>query len=198
MANKKFEDLVQKAKASIASNNYIIANDNYENAIKIANKNTVCGINLTSISDEKMNIVAPATYQKFINTILDLQMNGSFNEAVTKYKEALAYHAQFYLSKFNLPKKSLFDFAKDNFKNAALDFVANDFRKNGQIEEALQLYKLLINRNYPLRNINDDLFSLGKSFGTRDKSTGVANYKTKIMEYTGDDKSLKNFKKGTV
>jgi hypothetical protein len=196
MANKKFEDLVQKAKASIASNNYIIANDNYENAIKIANENTVCGINLTSISDEKMNIVAPATYQKFINTILDLQMNGSFNEAVTKYKEALAYHAQFYLSKFNLPKKSLFDFAKDNFKNAALDFVANDFRKNGQIEEALQLYKLLINRNYPLRNINDDLFSLGKSFGTRDKSNGVANYKTKIMEYTGDDKSLKNFKKG--
>jgi hypothetical protein len=195
-ANKKFDDFVQKAKGSIASNNYIIANDNYDNAIKIANENPECNLNINTISDEKVNIIAPATYQKFINNILDLQMNGSFNEAVLKYKEALAYHAQFDLIKFNLPKKSLFDFAKDNFKNAALDYVANDFRKNGQIEEAFQLYKLMIDRNYPLRNINDDLFNLGKSFGTRDKSRGVADYKTKAQDYSSDNKSLKSFKKG--
>jgi hypothetical protein len=196
LANRKFDEFVQKAKASIASNNYIIAGDNYDNAIKVANDNVECNINFSTISDEKANIVAPATYQKFINKILDLQLNGNYNEAVLKYKEALAYHSQFELNKFNLPKKSLFDFAKDNFKNAALDFVANDFRKNGQIEEAFQLYKILIDRKYPLRNINDDLFNLGKNFGTRDKSTGVSDYKSKAQEYAGDDKKLKFFKKG--
>jgi hypothetical protein len=194
--NKKFDDFIQKAKASVASNNYIIANDNYENAIKIANENTDCSLNINVITDEKLNIVAPATYQKFINTILDLQLNGNFNEAVTKYKEALAYYTQFELNKFNLPKKSLLDFAKDNFKNAALDFVASDFRKNGQIDESFQLYKMLIERNYPLRNINDDLFNLGKNFGTRDKSAAVANYKVKLLEYTNEHKKLKNFKNG--
>ena len=196
LANRKFDEFVQKAKASIASNNYIVAGDNYDKAIKIANDNVECNINITAVSDEKTNIVAPATYQKFINKILDLQLNGNYSEAVLKYKEALAYHSQFELYKFNLPKKSLFDFAKDNFKNAALDFVANDFRKNGQIEEAFQLYKILIDRKYPLRNINDDLFSLGKSFGTRDKTTGVSDYKSKAQEYAGNDKKLKYFKKG--
>jgi hypothetical protein len=196
IANRKFNEFVQKAKANIASNNFILASDNYENAIRIASDNQECSININAVSEEKLNIVAPATYQKFINKILDLQLNGNYNEAVVKYKEAQAYYLQFELGKFNLPRKSLFDFAKDNFKNAALDYVANDFRKNGQIEEAFQLYKILVDRKYPLRNINDDLFNLGKSFGTRDKSAGINNYNTKVKEYIGDDKKYKYFKKG--
>lgn len=196
LANRKFDEFVQKAKASIASNNYIIASDNYDNALKVANDNPVCEINTSTISEEKANIVAPATYQKFINKILDLQLNGKYNDAVQKYKEAMAYYAQFELNKFNLQKKSLFDFSKDNFKNGALDFVANDFRKNGQLDEAFQLYKILIDRKYPLRNINDDFFSLGKSFGTRDKSVGITDYKNKLKEYISEDKKYKYFKKG--
>lgn len=198
VASRKFDELVQKAKGSIAANNYIIANDNFEQAIKIAGENPECNLNSNAIADEKANIVAPATYQKFINKILDLQMNGSYSEAVLKYKEAQAYHTQFELNKFNLPKKSLYDFAKDNFKNGALDFVANDYRKNGQIDEALQLYKILVGRNYPLRNINDDLYNLGKSFGTRDKSTGITDFNTKLKEYIPEDKKYKFFKKGYI
>lgn len=196
VANRKYNELIQKAKASIAANNYIIANESYETALKIANENPECAINTSAAADEKVAIVAPSTYQKFINKILELQLNGHYGEAVSKYKEALSYYAQFELNKFNLPNKSLFDFAKDNFKNAALDFVANDFRKNGQIEESFQLYKLLVDRKYPLRNINDDLFTLGKSFGTRDKATGLTNYKVKVLEYTKEDKKFKYFKKG--
>lgn len=196
LANRKFDELVQKAKGSRAANNYIIANDNYDQAIKVASENPECNINSSAISEEKLSIVAPATYQKFINKILDLQMSGNYNEAVLKYKEAMAYHAQFELNTFNLPKKSLFDFAKDNFKNGALDFVANDFRKNGQIDEAFQLYKILIDRKYPLRNINDDLYTLGKNFGTRDKSTGITEYQKKLKEYISEDKKYKYFKKG--
>lgn len=196
IASRKFDEFVQKAKGNKAANNYIQANDNFESALKIASENPDCEINVSLISEEKLNIVAPATYQKFINKILDLQMNGNYNEAVIKYKEAQAYHTQFDLGKFNLPRKSLFDFAKDNFKNAAIDFVANDFRKNGQIDDAFQLYKILIDRKYPVRNINDDLYNLGKSFGTRDKSTGVSNYNSKVKEYVGDDKKYKYFKKG--
>ena len=194
--SKKYNEFIQKAKAAMASNNFIQASENYENALNLLAENTSCGIDNKSASDEKANIVAPATYQKFINKILELQMNGNYSEAVTKYKEAMAYYVQFDLSKFNLNKKSLFDFAKDNFKNAALDYVANDFRKNGQIDESLQLYKLLLDRNYPLRNINDDLFNLGKNFGTRDKATGVTNYNNKVQEYVGENKKFKNFKKG--
>jgi hypothetical protein len=196
VAVRKFDELIQKAKGSVAANNYIIANDSYDNALKIANDNPECNINITAIADEKANIVAPATYQKFINKILDLQMNGNYNEAVSKYKEAMVYYAQFELNKFNLPKKSLFDFAKDNFKNGAIDFVANDYRKNGQIDEAFQLYRILIDRKYPLRNINDDLFNLGKSFGTRDKSAGITDYNKKVKDYVGEDKKYKYFKKG--
>lgn len=196
IANRKFDEFVQKAKASAAGNNYIKANENYENALKLAAEQAECDINTLGIADEKANIIAPCTYQKFINQIIDLQMNGHYNEALVKYKEALAYHGQFELNKYNLPKKSLFDFAKDNFKNAALAFVADDFRKNGQIEEAFKLYKILIDRKYSLRNINDDLFSLGKSFGTRDKSTGITDYKKKSIEYVGEDRKLKYFKKG--
>ncbi|MFN5710635.1 MAG: hypothetical protein ACK46S_01270, partial [Bacteroidota bacterium] len=126
------------------------------------------------------------------------QMNGSYAEAVANYQEAQAYHVQFELGKFNLQKKSLFDFAKDNFKNAALNFVAGDFKKNGQIDEAFQLYKILIDRNYPVRNMSDDLFDLGKRFGTRDKAAGSSNYKVKVIDYVGNNKQLKNFKKGYI
>lgn len=195
---KRYNEFVQKAKSALASNNYIQASDNYEYAINLAHENLVCSIDYKASAEEKANIVAPATYQKLINKILDLQMNGSYSEAVAKYKEAMAYHVQFDLGKFNINKKSLYDFAKDNFKNAALDYVANDFRKNGQIDESWQLYKLLLDRNYPLRNINDDLFSLGKNFGTRDKATGITNYNNKVQEYVGDNKKFKNFKKGYI
>jgi hypothetical protein len=196
LANTKYTENIQKAKAGIAGNNYIIANESYDNALKVASDNPECDINISNASEEKANIIAPATYQKFINKILDLQMNGNYNEALVKYKEAMTYHTQFDLDKFNLPKKSLFDFAKDNFRNAAIDYVANDFRKNNQLDEAFQLYQLLINRNYPIRNINDDLFSLGKSFGTRDKAVGVSDYNKKLIEYIKEDKKLKSFKKG--
>lgn len=196
VANRKFNEFVQKAKGSAASNNYIIAADSYDNALKTASDNPECNINVSAITEEKANIVAPATYQKFINKILDLQMNGNYSEAVLKYKEAMAYYTQFEIGKFNIQKKTLFDFAKDNFKNAALDYVANDFRKNGQIDEALQLYKILVDRKYPLRNINDDFYSLGKSFGTRDKATGLKDAGNKVFEYVPDDKRYKFFKKG--
>ena len=69
IANRKFNEFVQKAKANIASNNFILASDNYENAIKIASDNQECSININAVSEEKLNIVAPATYQKFINKI---------------------------------------------------------------------------------------------------------------------------------
>jgi len=196
LAQSRVNEYLRKAKAKIAENNFILANDNYENALKIASNNPACNVNVDSVTEAKANIIAPSTYQKFINQILDLQMNGSYSEAVAKYKEALAYHAQFELGKFNLPKKGLLDFAKDNFKNAAIDYVANDFRKNSQIEEAFQLYKILVDRKYPLRNINDDLYNLGKSFGTRDKSTGATDYKNKVKSYTNDDNKYKYFKKG--
>jgi hypothetical protein len=195
---RKFQELVQKAKGHIASGNYILASDAYDNAIKMANENAECDIDYAQSAEEKSRFLAPATYQKFINKILDLQMNGSYAEAVAKYKEAQAYHVQFELGKFNLQKKSLFDFAKDNFKNAALNFVAGDFKKNGQIDEAFQLYKILIDRNYPVRNMSDDLFDLGKRFGTRDKGAGSSNYKVKVIDYVGNNKQLKNFKKGYI
>jgi tetratricopeptide (TPR) repeat protein len=198
IATRNFDEHIQKAKASVAANNFIMANEGYESALKIANENQDCNLNINAIADEKAAIIPPATYQKFINKILDLQLNGNYGEAVTKYKEALAYYQQYELNKFNITKKNLFDFAKDNFKNGALDFVANDFRKNGQIDEAFQLYKILLDRNYPVRNISDDLFGLGKSFGTRDKSTGTTDFEQKSKSYTGDDKKLKSFKKGYI
>jgi hypothetical protein len=198
IASRKYNEHIQKAKASVAINNFIMASEGYESAINIANENLECNLNINAIADEKAGIIPPATYQKFINKILDLQLNGNYGEALVKYKEAMAYYQQYELNKFNITKKSLFDFAKDNFKNGALDFVANDFRKNGQIDEAFQLYKILIDRNYPIRNISEDLFSLGKSFGTRDKSTRTTDYEQKSKSYTGDDKKLKSFKKGYI
>ncbi|MCC6252063.1 MAG: hypothetical protein IT238_06330 [Bacteroidia bacterium] len=193
---KKLNSYYETAKDAKGGNNYIIADENYEKYINTANENPDCNINTTMMAEEKMQILPAATYQRLINKIIDLQMNGQYKEAVGKYKEAMAYYSQYEISKFNIHKKSLKEFALNNFKNAALEYVANTMRNDGQIDDAFELYKALINRNYPEGYINTALLDLGKSFGARDKAANVTDFKSKVTEYTGGNKKLKFFQKG--
>ena len=196
MAVKQFDEFVQKAKAAAAGNNYIVASDFYEKAIKHAEENRDCSINSSAASDEKIAIIAPSTYQKFINKILVAQTNGKYAEAVTQYNEAMVYYSQYDLSKFNIAKKSLLNFSIDNFKNSAIDYVAIEFRKKGQLDDAYTLYETLIQRRYPLRNINASLYDLGVAMGNRDKAAGEINPKVKVKSYSKNASQWKHLKNG--
>ncbi len=195
-AMSKFEELFTKAQEYAKAKNYILALEQLEKALQIRKENPDCNINTSQADNEKIRLTPPATYQRFINQIIDMQAKGSYKDLTLKYKEAMAYYSQYDLDKFSILKKSFYDFALDNFKNSALAFIANEYRKNGQLDESFQIFKIAIERKYQLRYINSDLFELGKSIGLRDKAAGISNYKEKVSEYTKNEKSLKYFKNG--
>jgi hypothetical protein len=192
-------DLMSKAKSHLLSKNYIMADDAFLQAIEKIEKNPNCNISKASFEDERMKHIGPATYQKLINQIIQSQVSNTYTDQIeTKYKAAEKYFFEYNIDQFGLTHKPYLQFAIDNFRNSSLQSMAISMRKQGKLENALELYKIALSRGASVSFMSEGLYDLGEAFGDRDYKAGMRyeEAKVKVDQYTNDNPDLKRFKKG--
>ena len=176
-----------------------MADDAYLKAIELAESNTDCNIPKSKFEDERIKVIAPSTYQKLINQIIQSQISNAYTDALeNRYKAAEKYYYEYNLDQFGLNVKSYYQFAIDNFRNSSLQSMAISLRKQGKFENALELYNIALSRGASSSFMSEGLYDLGRAMGERDFKAGVKNdeAKVKVDQYTKDNPDLKRFKKG--
>lgn len=190
---------LSKSKDNIQKKNFIMADDALLKAIELIEKKPECNLSKSSFEDERLKIIAPSTYQKLINQIIQSQVSNTYNDNVeTKYKAAEKYFFEYNIDQFGLVHKPFQQFAIDNFRNSSLQSMAISFRKQGKLDNALELYKVALSRGASVSFMSEGLYDLGQAMGDRDHKAGMLyeQAKTKVNEYTNDNPDLKRFKKG--
>lgn len=191
--------LFAKSTEHIQKKNYIMADDALLKAIEIIEKKQDCNLSKSKFEDERIKILAPSTYQKLINQIIQSQVSNPYNDNVeTRYKAAEKYYYEYNIDQFGISHKPYQQFAIDNFRNSSLQSMANSLRKQGKLENALELYKIALSRGAGVSFMSEGLYELGQAMGDRDYKAGMRyeQAKVKVDEYTNDNPDLKRFKKG--
>jgi hypothetical protein len=193
------DGLMQKANEHLQKKNFIMADDALLQAIEKIEKSTDCNFSKAKYEDERMKIIAPSTYQKLINQIIQSQVSNAYSDQIeTKYKAAEKYYYEYNIDQFGINHKPYLQFAMDNFRNSSLQNMAVSMRKQGKLENALELYKIALSRGASVSFMSEGLYELGEAMGDRDYKAGVRyeNAKVKVDQYTNDNPDLKRFKKG--
>jgi hypothetical protein len=195
---KEIDQLKQTAQKDRESRNFVKAEETLNKAISKAQENPDCNYPFFDMQEDKEKMLPAATYQKLINRIILMQMDGKVEEAIKKYQEAQAYFYQFELDAMGMKHKDLHTFAIDNFKNSSLHTFAKQTAKKEEFDKAIQLYKTLLDRNYPAKNIRNDLYDLGEQMARVDKANGKTSGKPaeRAKDYIKNDKDMKSFING--
>ena len=121
-----------------------------------------------------------------------------YQESFRTYHDAGKYFAEFEISKFGINHKPQFEYILSEATAGMLYYSGDQYRLMNQLENALEIYKKLISRNYDSQLIKGPLFKLGAAFGERDYKImdGSGGWKNNARKYTESDKKLKSFCRG--
>ncbi len=195
-AQNDYDVLMFKASSSVIIKDFILAEQQYDNAINLANKNISCKLNATIAISNKSKYVPPANYQKLIFDSRYLYNAGNYSKFLTEYNAAESYFSLFKISDYGFKHIPLYEYIiqKDELKllYAGVQFYTD----NSDFEKALNLLKYLKGKNYSSGLSRDLQEKLAVSLAKYDRSSKKkTTTKANISAYTSNSKWFRYFNK---
>jgi hypothetical protein len=181
-----------------ADGDFLAADVAYERGLKIARENSECGIAVDSIESAVMGIRPAVTYLDYMQSSRENDKNGRYHAAIEAYEKASDYFASAHVGTFGLDHDpDLYRYIREKGSAGLINYAGDLFRERGNLDQSLELYKLLLERNYDVKFLEGSLYQLGLKLGQRDKSLNPgSSWKDVVSRYTGGDKKLNRLKKG--
>ncbi len=197
-AQREFDEIYLHAKDALLIPDYVKADDLFIRAEKVNADNKDCGVNMRQIVKEHSAIIPAATYLKKIAQVNVLQKEGDYRTAEITYNEATKYYSDNNVSSFNISHESFYDYLLYKANNGFLYYEGEQYTSRDELDKALNIFRLLISRNYDYRQLKGSLYQLGIKVGKKDKleHPGETFSKDYVREYTNRDRKMKYFEKG--
>ena len=177
---------------------YLLANKSYEFALKTIAEFKECEIAMDSIESAIRNIRPAVTYLELMEEVKINQSNGRFQLAMENFEKASKYFLEAKVNRFGLDHDpDLFAYIINKGTNGMINYAGTRYREQGELDHSLQLYKLLLDRNYDVKMIEGSLYKLGFQLGARDKAVNQkSSWRDLVKEYTNNNRKLKRLRKG--
>ncbi|MCD4745433.1 MAG: hypothetical protein K8R58_03955, partial [Bacteroidales bacterium] len=157
-----------KAKQHIKSKNYIIADGLLAKALQISNENTLCNIADSSVSKTKQKYIPAATYQQLFLEAEQALYENDFELFFRKYEASERCFNDFEICNKELTHITMFNYICSQSKTELLTYAVDFYEKNKNYNNALELLKLLHERNYPIIDAKILQENLGLQMGITD------------------------------
>ncbi|MBL7924554.1 MAG: hypothetical protein JNL88_10185 [Bacteroidia bacterium] len=197
-AQAAFDSLYNVGQDSEPDGNYQEADKAYEKALGVAAANKDCEIFTDSVQSARMGIRPAVTFLDLMDQVKADQQNGRYQAAIDHFQDASRYFQERKVSAFGiLHDPDLYRFIREKGNGGLISYAGDWYRERGELESSLNLYKLLLSRNYDARMLEGSLYKLGMRFGERDQKLNPgSSWKLLVKEYTGGEKKMRKFSKG--
>lgn len=177
---------------------YLAADAAYARALNVKNTNPDCGCTTDSVEAERKNILPAVTYLDLMNSSRAADESGNYQRAIDRFLDASTYFAANHVGTFGLDHQpDLFIHIRNKGSNGLLNYAGDYYRERGELEHALELYKLLLARGYSRKALEGSLYQLGDRLARRDFPLNqTASWKELVLRYTNGDKNLKRLRAG--
>jgi hypothetical protein len=90
-----------------------------------------------------------------------------------------------------------FTYIKEKGTGGLINYAAEMYTEQDDLDKGLILYKLLLSRNYDVKLLEGSLYTIGYKYGLKEKNANPG-FKAKelVKQYTSNDKKMKRFEKG--
>lgn len=195
---QQIDDEYRQSVMLISKKSFIEAQDHLNKASALATNNFECMLVTDSVTKTTARIRPAAEFQQLVQNSSEADRNGDYGKALTFYDQSSVYYRDAHIEEFGLQHDpSLHNFITQTASNGLVNYVAEQYMNKGQLEESLDMYKLLISRKVDAKLMEGSLYRLGVLLGKRDYQRDPAG-KAKVNEkkYTMGDNNLKRLAKG--
>lgn len=181
-----------------ADEKYLEANYAYEAGLSSIRLKSDCAISTDSLESAMLQIRNAVTYLDLMKQVNHDQENGSYQNAIENFQKASRYFQDMNVQRYGLlHDPDLYRFIREKGTSGLINYSGDWYREKGELDHALSMYKLLLDRNYDFRFLSGSLYKLGMKTGAKDKPLNPGSkWKDLVKQYTGGDKRLKRFSKG--
>ncbi|PRY16230.1 hypothetical protein CLV24_10174 [Pontibacter ummariensis] len=195
-AQASYDKHFQNAKNLVREKKYIAADQAYQAAISGAEALPSCNIATFTARDGRAAIAVAVNYQRKLKDVNRLVSSNRYTEAIQLYEEAEGHYLANGISKFGLDHIVLFNYAKDNRKQAFTAAVVHYFAGKREEEAAVQLLSSLLERGYAKGKTKKVQEQLGRQLATKDAALALEeDAKVLAAQHTANKKGLKKLRK---
>ena len=197
-AQKEITALFNSGMQKKSSNQLLEASNDFNNALDISRQFNNCGIDVTQIESNELEIRPAATYLGMMRDFKDKEYKRQFSDCISIYKKATDYYTTRNVASFGINHEpDYYTYVSSNGSNGLMQYAAETYTSQNELEKALTLFKLLLAKNVDDKIIEGSLYELGFKFGKREALNNPGSKaKNLVKQYTSDDKNLKRFEKG--
>lgn len=188
---------VADAKNEIQSMSYLAANSRLENALKKANANLDCYIDVKEVSNLLSEILPAVEFLKLKSGVAAFVKNKQYQEALTKYALVGKYYSQQNIAAFNLTYEDEATFAKSLGYNDFVLFIGKKYLQEKKLDDAFGIGYYLTNKVFNTTDAQFFYIQLAHALCERDMPLLPQGNPKKFIEanYTKGDKRFKFFTK---
>lgn len=197
-AQEAVDKAFKEGQTNVDAADYIAARNQFELAIKTADDFANCGIDISEVKAANEAIRPAATYIAIMTDFKIKQDNGDYREAIDLYNKATRYFMENKVASFGLVHElDKFTYIKEKGTGGLINYAAEMYTEQDDLEKGLILYKLLLSRNYDVKLLEGSLYNIGFKYGLKEKADNPG-FKAKdlVKQYTSSDKRMKRFEKG--
>jgi tetratricopeptide (TPR) repeat protein len=197
-AQESVDKAFKEGQANVDVANYIAARNQFELAIKTADDFANCGIDITDVKSANVAIRPAATYLALFSDFKIKEENGDYREAIDLYNKATRYFMENKVASFGIVHElDKFTYIKEKGTGGLINYAAEMYTEQDDLDKGLILYKLLLSRNYDVKLLEGSLYTIGYKYGLKEKNANPG-FKAKelVKQYTSNDKKMKRFEKG--
>ena len=197
-AQKEITALFNSGMQKKSSNQLLEASNDFNNALDISRQFNNCGIDVTQIESNELEIRPAATYLGMMRDFKDKEYKRQFSDCISIYNNATNYFTTRNVASFGINHEpDYYDYVSSKGSIGLMQYVAETYTSQNELEKALTLFKLLLSKNVDDKILEGSLYELGFKFGKREALSNPGSKAKKLVkQYTSDDKNLKRFEKG--
>lgn len=198
-AQAEYDKFIDKAIEFIKNWDMISADKMLDKSIEIAKNNIDCGIETTSATNKKQEIMAGVIYQKKLSEIKQLEQYGEYQKVIDEYIDAEKYYNGNNVADLKLTHILLFDYILNSDNQRFLLYASRYYLDNNDFDKSLKILHKLRKTNYKASYTKDLQILLGTKLAIEDhkkEPDGIA--KNLIIQYTGNDKWYKYLRKAYI
>lgn len=183
-------------KKLVEKKEYIFANQSIEKASALIASNPGCHIDPTELTQIKQLIKPIATYQYGLLKINEHIDAKEYKQAIDEYLYFSDFFEDSCPEKYSLIHKPFDEYLKTHANSMFIDYGVTYYSNNDQTGSALELLKILKQRNYNSGWSKVSQENLGKKLAQLDlEQNRDQDPKTKVLDYTHSDKWYNPLKK---
>lgn len=195
-AQNEFNNMVAEGKAKAKAQQYLVADQVYDNALAFLASNSECGISDQSARIAKSEIADAVDYLKQLQVVDGQIAKGDYSFAMQNYEAAASFASLKHLERYPLAHTPLIEFTKKHQNSNWVYYVAIQFGKQANFENSLDLTAELVKRGYAKKKMKAHMMLLGSEMATRDHAISAAGDPVlKALGYTQGNGKLKKFVK---